>query len=96
VAGLPRWVIAAGWGFAGGLFSALAPLIQERRLPRSERVDKDLFWFFVSLVLLPALGAFAATLAFSRCNEIDPIFCAFAGVSAPTLLQKWQQDSLSF
>lgn len=88
-------VESLAWGAGGGLLAGLFPLIEERRIPRSERVLKDGLWFFVSLLLLPSVGAFIAFLAHDKCIQIDALTLVFVGFAAPSLLQKWGSDSLN-
>ena len=59
----------AAWGAVGGLLAGIYPLIGERGIPRSERVDKDRFWFLVSFILLPIVGIGFAFLARSKCGQ---------------------------
>jgi hypothetical protein len=87
---------STAWGAGGGLLAGLFPLIEERRIPQSERVTKDRLRFFVSLVLLPSVGVFIAVLDRSKCSEIDAATSVFVGFAASSLLQKWGSDSFNF
>ena len=87
---------STAWGAGGGLLAGIFPLIEERRIPQSERVTKDRLRFFVSLVLLPSVGVFIAVLDRSKCSEIDAATSVFVGFAAPSLLQKWGSDSFNF
>jgi len=85
----------AAWGAGGGILAGMFPLLGERRVPQAERAIKDLLWFFVTILVLPAIGAFFAVLAHNQCSEIDAKTCVFVGFAAPSLLQKWSGDSLN-
>jgi flagellar biosynthesis protein FliR len=87
---------STAWGAGGGILAGIFPLIEERRIPQSERVTKDRLRFFVSLVLLPSVGVFIAVLDRSKCSEIDAATSVFVGFAASSLLQKWGSDSFNF
>lgn len=91
---LPNVVAVAAWGFGGGLLAGLYPLVQASKTPENERVDKDRLWYIINLIVLPFVGAFVASLARTKCINIDPVMATFAGFAGPSLLQKWERDHL--
>ena len=91
---LPPILAVACWGFAGGLLAGTYPFIQSSKVPKSQRIEKDLLFYIINFVALPLIAAFIACLARSKCSEIDPIMSTFAGFAGPSLLQKWQNDTL--
>ena len=84
----------ASWGFAGGLLAGIYPFIQASKVPKSQRIEKGLLFYIINFVALPLIGVFIACLAQTKCSEIDPIMSTFAGYAGPSLLQKWQNDTL--
>jgi hypothetical protein len=84
----------ASWGFAGGLLAGIYPFIQASKVPKSQRIEKGLLFYIINFLALPLIGVFIACLAQTKCSEIDPIMSTFAGYAGPSLLQKWQNDTL--
>ncbi len=91
---LPPILAVASWGFAGGILAGIYPFIQASKVPKNQRIEKGLLFYIINFVALPLIGAFIACLAQTKCSEIDPIMSTFAGYAGPTLLQKWQNDTL--
>lgn len=91
---LPPILAVASWGFAGGILAGIYPFIQASKVPKNQRIEKGLLFYIINFVALPLIGAFIACLAQTKCSEIDPIMSTFACYAGPTLLQKWQNDTL--
>ena len=94
VSGIPPIVEIATCGFAGGTLAGIYPFIQASKVPKSQRVDKGRLFYIINFVALPVIGAFIACLAQTQCAEINPVMSTFAGYTALSWMQKWQNDDL--